>query len=266
MFRLFILFIFFVNFVYAKSWSNNVHPSIEAGVHFATFQGLITNINSKTNIENDLLYDDSFSSYFVFGLKSDYKYIPHFYVSYFSETQSQDAVAKKDIYIANAVFNTDSTISSTIDYQVTNVVLYKDIKIKGDRFDFLRWRFYPGDIEFDLGMSAKIVHWKIQLTQDVNNGVYPYWINVDETIFLPYFGFKYYFYNLRTYGNISALSLNEAQSLNYEIGLEYRLIKNLYFSISYLYEGFEAVEEENNHRDTVSFKTVGNKFSVKYFF
>jgi len=266
MFKLFFSLILITNLLYAKSWYNNFHPSLEAGMHLATFKGNIENINSTASFENDLGYDRSFSSYFVFGLKSDYKYFPHFYVSYFNETQSKDVNTPKKIYVANAVFDTNSSLSSTIDYKVINVVLYKDLKIKGERFQFLRWNIYPGDIEFDIGMSAKIVHWKIQLTKNVNNGVYPYWIIVDETIPLPYFGFKHYFYNLRTYGSISALSLNNAKSLNYEVGIEYRLIKNLYISASYLYEGFEAVEERNAHRDTVSFKTVGNKFSFKYFF
>jgi len=248
------------------SWYDNLHPSIEAGMHLSDFQGDIVNIHSKTDFKDDLKYSNTSSSYFVIGLKTDYRYVPNFYVSYFSDTQTKDTTFNEQKYIADAIFDTNSTASTIIDYQVVNFVLYKDFKIKGKMSRFLRWRVYSGDIEFDVGANMKMVRWKIQLTKEPNSQIYPYWIEVNEDILLPYIGFKYFHYNSRIYGNISALSVNEAKSLNYEIGFEYRLVKGLYISASYLYEGFEATEELDNHKDTVSFRTVGNKFSFKYFF
>ena len=250
----------------SASWYDNFHPSIVAGMHLSNFEGNIVNINSKTDFKDDLKYLDTSSSYFAIGIKTDYKYIPHFYINYFSDTQTKDTIFSAKKYIANAIFDTNSTVSSIIDYQVINFILYKDFKIKGDRVRFLRWKFYPGDMEFDIGTNIKIVRWKIQLTKEPNSKIYPYWIEANEDILLPYIGFKYFYYNSRIYGNISALSVNEAKSLNYEIGFEYKLVKGLYISVSYLYEGFKVTEELDDHKDTISFKTVGNKFSFKYFF
>ena len=266
MFKHLLLFSIITSILSASNWYNNFYPSIEAGLHLSSFNGTISNVNSTTNFKNDLNFKDTSSSYFTIGLKNNYKYMPSFYISYFSDIQEKDTTISSKKFIADAVLDANSSASTIIDYQVVNFVICEDFKIKGKKIKFLRWRFYPGDIEFDIGTNIKMIRWKIKLAKQVDAGSYPYWIEVKENILLPYIGFKYFYYNSRIYSNISALSLNKAKSLNYEIGFEYRLINNLYISASYLFEGFQATEERDTHKDNITFRTIGNKFSFKYLF
>lgn len=247
----------------AESWYDKIHPSIEAGMHMSDFGGTISNANSSSDFRDDFDYLDTKSSYFVLGFKFDYDYVPNIEISYFNDKQNKDSTLSKYTEVADGSFDANTTVTTDIDYQVLSFVIYKDFKHKGDRVKFLRWKFYPGDFEFDIGMNLKVINWKFNIKDATSSDS---WVVADAAIPLPYIGFKYYYYHFRAYASVSALSFSEATSTNYEIGVDYRVIDNLYLSASYMYEDFKTVEEKDGHRDTVDFNTAGNKFSFKYVF
>ncbi|MCW8837864.1 MAG: hypothetical protein OQK11_04090, partial [Thiovulaceae bacterium] len=88
------------------------------------------------------------------------------------------------------------------------------------------------------------------------------WIKVDEFIPLPYLGFKYYRYKLFVYGNVSALSFQDAKSISAEAGIDYFFVNNFSLSIGYVYENFDIKEDD----DTVYFQSDGVKLGFKYTF
>lgn len=266
--RYLLLFIISLNILYAKQmhWYDKIYPSVEAGLHYADLQGSVSNTQSVSDFRDDFGYLDSYSSYFALGLKLDYNYAPNFHISYFNNKEYADANLSKSTSVANGVFDANSSISSIVDYQVINFTIYQDFKHKGNRVKFLRFKFYPGDIDFYVGINLKIIDWKFEISDTPKSLEYKYWVHVAEKIPLPFIGFKYYYYNLRLYANASALSFSEAKSTNYEFGLDYRVIDSLYLNVSYLYEDFKATERRDSNIDIVEFKTVGNKFGFKYLF
>jgi hypothetical protein len=161
--------------------------------------------------------------------------------------------------IVEAEFNT--SVSSNIKYQVFNSVVFYDFIKKGRKAKFLRWDMYTGDVEVDLGMNVKYINYKIEVKDNTNTNPASYEA-VNAFIVLPYIGMKYYLYDFALYGNASMLSFAEEKALSYQVGIEYRVMKNLYLSVSRLYEDFEATEK----KDTINFKVIGNKFSFKYLF
>jgi len=261
-----IFFVFFLSYtaLYSASWYNKIYPSIEVGMHFATFNGDISNANSTADIQNDLGYVDNKSTYLSFNISNDIKYIPNFSISYFNDSQTQNHIATKTTYIADGVFETNSTMSSDIDYSVINAKFYYNFNQKGRNFKFLKWKFYSGDIQYFLGIDTKIINWKLNVDDKPTDK--QHWIHVTKNIPLPYVGFKYFYKNLRVFGNISALSFNIAKSTNYEFGLSYQVYKDLYLNGSYLYEDFQATESAGAHTDNIDFRTSGNKFGFSYIF
>jgi len=248
-----------------SSWYDNIEVKVEAGMHLADFGGTHSNsATGYTDYVDDFGYSDAASSYFGLEFDFNYDYIPDIDINYFNVKQTQNATldANKTVEVA-AKYEFTNAISSKIDYEVLNVIFHKEMKRKGKRVSFLRWRPYLGDIAFAVGLNVKIVRWHFRITDDPSptQPVYKF-VNVDEYIPLPYIKFKYFLYNLTVFGNVSALSLVDAKSTNYEVGIEYRVMKDLYLVGSYMYEDFKAVEK----KDTIDFKTTGNKFSFKYVF
>lgn len=243
------------------SWYNKIDAKIEAGMHLSSFDGTLTNsASTPTSFMSDLEYTNTTSSYFALELKFDYDYMPNIDISYFNAKQNQDVDLNKTMEVASYVFS--GLTSTRIDYKVLNVVLSKQFKKKGRRVGFWRWYFYPGDIEYAIGMSAKVIDWHFEIIdRKVADSQYKF-DRVKAFIPLPYLGFKHYYYNLVTYFNVSALSLSEAKSINYQVGIDYKVIDDLYLSLSYMYEDFQAVEK----KDSIDFRTTGNKFSFKYMF
>ena len=265
--KIFLFLVLVITFLDAKekTWYQKINPSIEAGMHLSVFKGYIKNANSTTNIQNDLNYKDSSSSYFALGLRTDYTYMPNFKVDYFHHTQNQDTNLSKIVYAADGVFDANTTVSSKIDYSVMNFIIYHDFKHKGRRFKFLRWNFYPGDLEWYVGVNIKYINWRFDIEKSVNPDKL-HWIQVNEVIPLPYIGFYYLYKHLRVYADISALAYQRAKSTNYNFGFAYQVYRDLYISWSYLYEDFQATEKRGGHTDTIRFSTSGNKFSFKYIF
>ena len=246
-----------------KSWQEKIYISVEAGMHMSEFDGTLTNETSSASFRDDFGYSDvTTSSYFALGLMFDYDYVPNIGISYFNDQQNTNMVLNKKIQVADKTFDVNSSVVTDIAYQVLNVVIYEDFKTKGSRVKFFKWNIYPGDIEFDVGINLKVIDWKYQIRDAATTGASTHWVRVEENIPLPYIGFKYYYYRFRAYANISSLSFSDAKSTNYEMGVDFRLVDELYISASYLYEDFEAVEK----KDTVKFQTSGNKFSFKYIF
>ena len=260
----FLLFLAFITSLNAaeQSWYNKIYPEIEAGMHFSDFDGTISNAYSESDFREDYDYTETASSYFALSIYNENDYMPNIVFSYFNAKQNEDSDLNSQIYVADGVFDANDSVSTTIDYQVLNIALYQDLKIKGRRVKFLFWKFYPGDIEFDVGMNLKVITWEFQAKDAIASNPSSHWITVDSQIPLPYLGSKYYYYDFRAYANVSALSFSEAKSTNYEVGFDYKVIKHLFLSASYMYEDFKATEK----KDTIEFKTRGNKFSFKYVF
>jgi len=259
----FILLLVMVTSLYSaeNSWYNKIDVKIEAGMHLSSFDGTLSNsASTPTSFKSDFGYTNTTSSYFAIDLKFDYDYVPNIDISYINVKQNQDVDLNKTMQVASFEFS--GLTSTRIDYKVLNVVLSKEFKKKGSNISFWRWRFYPGDIEYSIGMNVKVIDWLFEIIdRKVANSEYKF-DRVEAFIPLPYFGFKHYYYNWTTYAKVSALSLNEAKSTNYQIGVDYKLIEGLYVSLSYMYEDFQAVEK----KDSIDFKTTGNKLSFKYIF
>ena len=245
-----------------KSWYQKLNPSLEIGMHLSNFEGSIDNAFSSANFRDDFKYTDTYSTYLAIGFKPQYKYAPNIMISYFNEVQNENATLTKQIRVADGVFDTNSTVSTKITYQVLNVTLYKEFRQRGKYVRMFNSNIYTGDFELDVGLNLKTIKWDFNIFDAKADNASQHWINVDSVIPLPYIGFKYYLYRLRLFANISALSLSEAKATNFEFGVDFRVIDRLFLSATYLYEDFKAVEIV----DTVEFRTVGNKFGFKYYF
>ena len=253
---LFVLF-FFISGLLAES---KVQTKIEVGIYLPILDGSISNTVSSFSFSQDNLYEKATASYFGLDLLLDYDYAPNLRIDYFNMQTNKDALLTKEVVIADGTFS--SSISSVINFNVLNTVLYQDFKQKGEVFSFFGKKYYTGDIEFDIGLNAKYIFWNSEVQDKTNLTTSPSWIKVNEFIPLPYLGFKYYLYDLTFNSSISALSFVEAQSINYQFGLSYKVISGLSLSAAYLHEEFKAVEK----KDTVDFSTSGYKFGFMYAF
>ncbi|SFV75944.1 hypothetical protein MNB_SM-3-874 [hydrothermal vent metagenome] len=246
------------------SWYQKLHPIVEAGMHLSSFEGSIKDLRQTADIKKDLAYGQNNSSYFSLGLQTDYPYMFNILWDYFDHKQSQTSTLNKTIYIADGQFETNSTVITYIHYTVSNLTFLYDFYYKGNRVKFLRWRFYPGDLAYYVGLNVKYLYWRIDANKVPQER--KHWVIVKEFIPLPYLGVQYFYRYLRIYAHISALSLNEAKSTNYEVGFAYRAYRNFYLKASYLYEDFQATESAGGHVDIVKFATSGTKFSFQYTF
>ena len=245
-----------------RSWYPNTQFKLEAGLFLPTINGDISNTIENTEFKNDLGFDKSSASYFSLEYRLNYDYIPNFYISYFNLQEKADSTLSKSVEIANDAYSIGTKISSTLEYSSINAIIYQDFTIKGYTTVISGTKFYPGDIEFDIGLNVKSLIYKYSV-QNKNDLTKPAsWIEINGLIPLPYFGFKYYRYNILLYGDISALSFSEAKSTTAQIALDYRIVSGLYVSVGYLYEKFELVEDD----DTIIFNTSGFKYSFKYKF
>ncbi|MFA6192650.1 MAG: hypothetical protein WC665_09900 [Sulfurimonas sp.] len=243
---------------YAKdaAWYAKIHPTVEAAIYMSDFQGTLSNATpSSIDFKDDFKYPNSTSSFFSVETRFDYDYVPNIYISYFNMVQKKDVAFNRTITMVSTQFTNAAT---NIDNKVFNVVLFQDFKAKGA----VKKGFYLGDIELDIGANLKVIDYIVEMKDNANpNAIYMY-DKVDATIVLPYAGFKYYRYNFVLFGNISSLSYSESKATGYQFGAEYQIIKNIYLGYSYMYEDFQAIEK----KDHIDFKTVGNKFSIKYAF
>ncbi|MDF1883164.1 hypothetical protein JHD49_04360 [Sulfurimonas sp. SAG-AH-194-C21] len=253
---LFILFCFTIELI-AES---KVHTKIEAGIYFPVLDGSINNTTSSFSLSQDNNYSDATASYFALDIFVEYDYAPNLRVDYFYMQTNQDARLSKSVLIADGVFS--SSISSVIDFNVLNTVLYQDFKQRGQLFSLLGSKYYTGDFEIDVGINGKYILWNYEVQDRTNLNSSTSWVRVNQFIPLPYFGFKYYLYDFSFYSNISTLSFVEAKSMNYQVGITYNVIGGVSLSAAYLYEEFEAVEI----KDTIKFNTSGYKFSFMYAF
>lgn len=261
-FRSLLLLLFITNLC-AKddSWYSKIHPELETGMHISDFNGKhSTTSNYTTDFKDDFGYKDSYSSYFALDFKFDYSYVPNLKISYFNVSQSRDADFTNPFKVVN--FDYNGSVTTKIDYSVTNILLSYELKSKGSRVSIWRYKIYPGDISYSLGLNIKLINWYFQIIDRGILDAVPTFIRVNSSIPMPYIGMKYYYYNFRIFGDISTLSFSTAKSTNYQFGFEYKVIKDLFLSVSYKYEDFEATEKQ----DTINFKTSGNKFSFKYTF
>ena len=253
---------FMVVSLFAKgdTWQSNMDIKIEAGLFLSNLSGDISNTSSTTNFENDLNFDKSSASYFSLEYRLDYDYVPNFYISYYNMKDNTDSTLLNTKTIADEDYT--SSVSSIVEYDSLSAIIYQDFLVKGKAISFLENKFYPGDIEFDIGINVKMLTWQYNIQDKTNLTISKSWITVNEFIPLPYFGFKYYRYNIILHGDISTLSFNRAKATSAQIALDYRLVSGLYLSCGYLYEKFDVVEDN----DTVIFNASGIKFSFKYKF
>jgi len=247
-------------FAQSDQWYSRINAEIEAGMYIPTLSGTIENIHGISDFSQDFGYTDAKASYFSIELRHNYDYIPNLYLSYFNMQDSQSATLTKTVQIVDKSFNSD--VFTTIDYQVSDATLYQDLQLKGQVFKLFGRKFYTGDLEFDIGLSAKLLKWHYEVKDLTDLARASAWIDVNELIPLPYFGVKYFYYDLMIYTNINDLAFSKAKSSAYRAGIDYRVVGGLYLSASYLYEQFNVVEQQ----DTVEFKTSGLKFSFKYAF
>ena len=244
----------------SNSWSSKIDSTLEVGIFLPTVSGTLSNHTSVSDFKSTLGYSKTEATYLSADIKLDYTYAPNISLGYFNMQDNATASLYKKIQIADNDFNT--SISSQIDYQVFNVLLYKDLKIKGKMTTLFGKSIYSGDIEFDIGLNTKLFQWKYQVQDLSDLSRASSWIKVNEFIPLPYLGIKYHWYNLKLYADMSTLAFSSAKSTSYQFGLDYRVVAGLYLSASYLSEEFKVLEDQ----DTIDFQTNGYKFSFKYAF
>ena len=238
----------------------DVTLKVEAGIYLPTIEGSITNTVSKSTFENDFGYGESSASYLGAALILDYDYVPNFEFGYFNMQDNKNAALTQNVTVADGNFSSD--VSTVIDYQVFNFLIYQDFKIKGPTQRLLGRDMYFGDLEFDIGLNSKVYMWNYEVQDMTDLTKSSSWINVQAFIPLPYLGVKYYFYDLVLYSNVSALAFSSDKSTSYQIGADYNVVAGLYLSAAYMHDEFKAVELA----DTVEFSTSGYKFGFKYSF
>lgn len=240
-----------------KSWS----AKFEASIYLPQINGTIDNSN-KSDFQDDFGYGDATASYFSLDLTLDYDYVPNLYLSYFNMQDNKHAVMTKSVTVADSTYDTNTSLASTIDFQVFDAILYQDFKLKGEQFSLFGLPLYTGDLEIDLGIDTKLVAWQYQVENLTTPTDSDSWIKVNSLLLLPYVGAKYYLYDLTLYADVSALSISSTKSTSVQAGIDYMLFNGLSISAAYLYNQFEAQELE----DTVNFTTDGYKFGLKYAF
>ena len=243
-----------------QSWYSRINVKVEAGLYLPLEGGTIENIQGTSDFSKDFAYNRGEASYFSLEVVHDYDYVPNLYISYFNMQDSQSATLTKTVQVASKDFSSD--VLSTIDYHVFEATVSQDFLLKGNTFTFLGSNYYTGDLEFDVGLSAKLFHWYYEVKDLSNTSRSPAWIKADESIPSPYLGIKYFLYNFNFYANASDLAFSRAKSSTYRAGIDYRVTSSLYLNAAYIYEEFDVVEK----KDKIDFKTSGYKFGFKYEF
>jgi len=247
-------------FLSAAPRQKNISTKLEVGLFFPNFLGTISNTKSSSDFEKDYGYNDTIASFFSMDVSNNYTYVPNLYISYFNMKDNSNKTLKKSVTVADENYNAD--VATDISYSVLNLVLLKDIKKRGEYFSLFNSNYYSGDLEFSIGVNAKIINWEFQILDKSDLSRSPSWITAGIIIPLPYLGFKYYIKDFILYSNASALSFSSAKSTSYQYGIDYKIVDSLYLSAGYIYEKFKAVEKS----DTISFISKGYKFSFKYAF
>lgn len=249
-------------FAYAEdSWYSKWGVEVEAGIFLNEFDGDLRNATSRTDFADELLYKDSYASYFGLKIDNDYDFVPVVHISLIDMKQEKDAILQNTEEVAG--WNFKDSVSSEITYRVINAVFHNSYKIKGAMQKFLRWRYYSGDIEFNLGVNIKYIDYTLKIKNNWTTVPEPYaFVNVNTFVALPYIGAKYYWYDFAILAEMSALSVSETKARHYQVGAEYRVYNDLFLNASYVHEDFQATEK----KDKVDFKTYGTKFSFKYVF
>ena len=261
MLKVFLLGVLIV-FSYAEdSWSDRFEVQVEAGVLMNEFDGDLKNPTSTLDFAKELSYEDTYSSYLGLKIKNDYEYLPQLSFNFIDMKEESDSVFSESKEVANWDFA--GSVTSQTKYRVANLVLHNSYKLKGSMQKFLRWQYYTGDVEFNIGVNIKYINYSLRVKNNVSGIPEPYaYVNINTFVAQPYIGMTYYWYDLGLFANGSALSISNTKARNYQVGVEYRLYKDLYLSASYLFEDFQATEL----KDKVDFKTYGNKFTFKYIF
>jgi len=245
------------------SWYSKIDTKLEASLYMPLSNGTIANTDEPpATFEDDFGYTTSTASYFSLEVMLDYDYTPNFYVSYINMKDNETVTLTDDIYVADETFTSAGSISSDITFKIIDAVMYQDFMIKGDYFTLFGKKYYSGDLEFDPGLSVKIIEWNLEIQDMTDITKDSSWINIAEFIPLPYLGVKYYLYDLMVSANVSALSFSKAKATSYQASVDYRVVDGLYLSAGYLYEQFKAVEDH----DTINYKTSGYKVGFKYLF
>lgn len=257
---LFVLFLILPLYGADGSWYDKIDVEMEAGIYKPTLFGNIKNLASTSVFRDDFNYNDAQASKFALSIMLNYDYVPNLDISYFNMRNEKSVVLTKTIQVANGTFN--SSISSTVDYQVISFVLYQDFKLKGRRARFFGIPFYTGDLKFDIGINTQIFKWNFEIKNLSDLTQAPAWIRVNAFIPLPYIAAKYYWFNYRVNLRASAIAFSRVKSSVYEASVDYMLVDGLFVSAGYLYEEFKTLEQ----KDTVNFITSGYKVSFKYAF
>jgi len=258
MLRLLLFFLVLIPLYVQAQSTIDIKPEI--GIFLPEIKGTIKNTQGSSDFQEDYQYEKSKASFFSLDIDIDKKYIPNLYISYFNLKTNTNSNVTKPVRVADGDFN--SSVSTYIDYSIINSVIYKDFMRKGHLKSIFGYQFYTGDLELDIGINLKIIKWNFEIEDKVDVTKSSSWINAGLIIPIPHLGIKYYLYDFSIYSNISALSLSEAKLLSYRMGIDYRIVDSVYLNASYLYESFEAIEEN----DTINFTTAGYKFSFKYKF
>ncbi len=249
-------------FAQNNSGASKVEVKIEAGLFLPKLGGNISNTISTADFEKDLGFSKSSASFFSLETKLNYDYAPNFYINYFNFKEHSDASLNKKMVVANDSYASGTNITSVVNFNTVNAIIYQNFLLKGKTMDIYSRRFYPGDIEFNVGMNVKNLNFNYSVQDKGTNARTPSWIKVYEFIPLPYFGFRYYRYNFMILGDISALSFSRAKSTSAQIAVDYRVVDGVYVSVGYVYEKFDVVQRN----DRVVFRTSGTKLSFKYKF
>ena len=259
--RAFLTLFFSINlYGVSNSWLSKIDTTIELGIYLPASSGSISNFSNSVDFTNDLGYKNMVAMYLKTEIKLPYVYSPNIVLDYFNIHESSKTVLTKKIQIVNREY--DSSITSQINYQVFNFILYKDFMLKGKMRSLLGKRIYSGDLELDVGLNTKFFLWEYEIQDLSNSSHYPSWIKVNELIPLPYLGVKYHLYNIKLYADLSTLSFSSVKSTSYQFGVSYRVVAGLYISTSYQSEFFLTSEDLN----TIKYQTDGYKFSFKYAF
>jgi len=225
--------------------------ALKVGIWKSDLGGSIENENSATDFENDFGYDDSKNiNTFALDLKNDISWLPNVNISYFRLNNSSTNIFTSDKTIAG-VNNINGKVSSTVEYQEINTILY----------GFL----YNGPFEFDFGLNFK----KIDYTQYIieNNGGNPVIYGPDSIIVLPYGAIKINldFIDTVLMAKASILSFGDNEAKDYEYSINYRVMRNIYLSYGYKYNSFKTTNE-NNDQEIYDVNIKGNYISCKILF
>ena len=229
--------------------------ALKVGIWNTNIDGSIKNEDSNgyTDFQKDLGYSDTKNiNTFALDLKNDISWLPNVSINYFklSSSSTNTLIGTRSISDVNDI---SGSVSSTIDYQEIDAILY----------GFL----YNGPFEFDFGVNLKKIDYTQNISENTNQKRDITIEGPTSLLAVPYGAIKVNleFIDTVLMASTSILSFGDNEVKDYEYSINYRVMRNIYLSYGYKYNSFKTTNT-NNDKEIYDVNIKGNYISCKILF